>query len=95
MGGLLDLTANNLRDELGGELSKSTAGGFTGDDISHLLSDRPDLGRGSICGLLDLVWSTLGEGDGEEAEEVVISGLDSDVGLNQGLPFSYKRSELV
>ena len=65
------------------------------NDLSHLLSDSPDLRRGSIGGLLDLVRPALGEGDGEEAEEVVVSGLDSDVGLDQGLPLSDEGSELV
>ena len=65
------------------------------NDLSHLLSDSPDLRRGSIGGLLDLVRPALGEGDGEEAEEIVVSGLDSDVGLDQGLPLSDEGSELV
>jgi len=52
---------------------------------------------GCLCvgGLLDLVWSSLGEGDGEKADEIVVSGLDSDVSLNESLPFSDQRAELV
>ena len=76
-------------------MCERAAGGFALNDLSHLLSDSPDLRRGSIGGLLDLVRSALGEGDGEEAEEVVVSGLDSDVGLDQGLPLSDEGSELV
>jgi hypothetical protein len=93
--GLLDLATNDLGDELGGELCKGAAGSFTLDDLGHLLSDSPNLRRGSVCGLLDLVWSALGERNGEQAEEVVISGLDSDIGLDQALPLSDKGSELV
>jgi hypothetical protein len=49
----------------------------------------------SIGGLLDLVGPPLGESDGEEAEEVVIGGLDDNVGLNEGLPLADERAELV
>ena len=88
MGGLLDFTTNDFWDKLGSELRESAAGGFAGDNLSHFLPDGSDLRGGGIGGLLDLVWSTLGECDGEQTEEVVISGLDCDVGLNQGLPLS-------
>ena len=51
--------------------------------------------RGGVCGLLDLVGAALGESNGEQAEEVIISGLDCDIGLNQRLPLSDERSKLV
>ena len=51
--------------------------------------------RGGICGLLDLVGAALGESNGEQAEEVIISGFDCDIGLNQRLPLSDERSKLV
>jgi hypothetical protein len=92
---LLNLPTDDLRNELGCELCEGAAGGFALDDLDHLLSDSPDLRRGSICGLLDLVRPALGEGDGKEAEEVVISGLDRNICLDQGLPLSNERSELV
>lgn len=95
MGSLLNLTTDDLGDELGCELCKGAAGGFADNDLSHLLSDSSDLRRGGIGGLLDLVGSALGEGDGEQAEEVVVGGLDCDVGLNQGLPLSDERAKLV
>ena len=95
MGSLLDLTTDNLGDELGCELCEGTAGGFTLNDLGHFLSDSSDLRGGGVGGLLDLVGSALGEGNGEQAEEVVISGLDCDIGLNQRLPLSDERSQLV
>lgn len=95
LGRLLNLAADNLGDELLGELSKSARAGVTGHDLDHLLADRPDLRRRSVCGLLDLIWSSLGESDGEEAEEVVIGGLDDDVGLDEGLPLADEGAELV
>ena len=51
--------------------------------------------RGSVGGLLDLVGPSLGESDGEDAEEVVIGGLDGDVGFDQGLPLADERAQLV
>ena len=93
--GLLNLTPDNLRDKLASELSKVAASCLTLDDLNHLLTNGTDLGRLGVGSLLDLVWSPLGESNGKQAEKVVVSGLDGDVGLDQGLPFSDKRSELV
>jgi hypothetical protein len=95
LGSLLNLTTDDLGDELGCELCKGAAGGFALNDLGHLLSDSSDLRGGGIGGLLDLVGSALGEGNGEQAEEVVIGGLDCDIGLNQRLPLSDERSQLV
>lgn len=79
---LLDLAADNLRDELGGKLGKGAARSLALDDLSHLPADGSDLRRSSVGGLLDLVGAALGESDREEAEEVVIGRLDGDVGLD-------------
>lgn len=92
---LLDLSTDDLGDELAGQLGQSAGRGLALDDLGHLLSDGSDLGRGGIGGLLDLVWSTLGEGDGEQAEEVVICCLDGDVRFDEGLPLSDQGAELV
>ena len=43
LGGLLDLAADHLGDELGGELSKGAARGLALDDLGHLPADRTDL----------------------------------------------------
>jgi hypothetical protein len=95
LGGLLDLTADDLWDELVGQLLQGAAAGLTGDDLGHLSSDGTDLGRSSVGGLLDLVGSALGESNGEQAEEVVVGGLDRDIGLDQGLPLADERPQLV
>jgi len=95
LGGLLDLTTNDLWDELGCELCKGAGGSLADDDLGHLLADGTDLGRSGVGGLLDLVWTALGETNGEDTEEVVIGGLDGDVGLDQGLPLTDQRSKLV
>lgn len=95
LGGLLDLAADNLGDKLRGELLEGAAGSLALDDLGHLLADGTDLGRSGIGGLLDLVGAALGESDGEEAEKVVVGGLDGDVGLDQSLPLADERAELV
>ena len=95
MSSLLNLTTDNLRDELGCELCEGAAGGFALNDLGHLLSDSSDLRGGGIGGLLDLVGAALGECNSEQAEEVVVGGLDCDIGLNQRLPLSDQGSQLV
>lgn len=92
---LLDLTADNLRDELLNELLEVARGGLTLRDLEHLLADLTDLRRLSVGRLLDLVRALLGEADGEEADEVTVGGLDVDVRLDQGLPLADERAELV
>jgi hypothetical protein len=95
LGGLLDLATDDLGDELLGKLGEGAWAGVAGHDLNHLLADGPDLGRLGVCGLLDLVRSSLGEGNAEEAEEVVVGGLDNDVGLDEGLPLADEGAELV
>ena len=95
LGGLLNLTANDLGDQLGRELSQGAAGGLALHNFGHLLADGADLGRASVGGLLDLVRASLREGNGKQAEQVVIGSLDGHVGLDQGLPLAHKRAKLV
>lgn len=92
---LLDLTPDNLRDQLGSKLSQVAGGGLPLDDLNHLLADSPDLRGLSVGGGLNLVRPLLGESDGEQTDKVVIGGLDGDVGLDQGLPLANHRSQLV
>ena len=95
LGALLNLAADHLWDQLGGKTAESDSRCLARHDIRHLLPDCTDLRRSGVCGLLDLVGSSLGEGDAEEADEVVIGGLDDDVGLNEGLPLADERAQLV
>lgn len=95
LGGLLDLAADDLGDQLLGELGEGAGAGLTLHDLGHLLADGADLRRSGVGGLLDLVGPALGETDGEEAEEVVVGGLDNDIGLNERLPLADERAELV
>ena len=95
LGGLLDLAADNLGDELRRELVEGAARRLPLDDLGHLLADGANLRGGSVGRLLDLVRSPLREGNGEEAEKVVVGGLDRNVGLDQGLPLADERSQLV
>lgn len=65
------------------------------DDVCHLVSNCANLGRSCISRLLDLVRPSLSEGDGEEANEVIVSGLDGNVGLDQSLPLAHQGTQLV
>lgn len=62
---LLNFTANDLRNQLGGKLSKSAAGGLSLHDFGHFLSNSTDLRRAGISGFLDLIGASLRKGNGE------------------------------
>lgn len=95
LSGLLDLAANDLRDQLASELLQGAAASLALDDLSHLPADGANLGRSGVGGLLDLVGSALGESNGEDAEEVLVGCLDGDIGLDQALPLADEGSQLV
>lgn len=78
-----------------GELGESAASGLALNDLGHFLADSTNLRRAGVGGLLDLVGATLGEGDGEQTQEVVIGGLHSNVGLDQRLPLADEGAQLV
>ena len=78
-----------------GELGQGAASGLALDDLGHLLADGADLGRASVGSLLNLVGATLGEGNGEQTDEVVVSGLHGDVSLNERLPLADEGAQLV
>lgn len=94
LGGLLDLSSDRLGDELLDQLLQ-LALALPLHDLVHLGPDLPDLGRLSVRGLLDLLPVLSGESDGEKSDEVSIGGSDIDVGLDQRLPLSDQRSDLV
>ena len=93
--GLLDLATNDLRNELVRKLRKRDTACLPLDDFDHLLSDGTDLRRGGVCGFLNLILSTLGEGDCEKSKEVIIGGLDRGICLDECLPLADQRSQLV
>ena len=95
MSGLLNLTADDFGNKLRRELCKGTAGSFSSHNLGHLLPDGFDLRSSGVCSLLDLIRAAFGKGNGEETEEVVICGLDCDVGFDQSLPLSNQGSEFV
>ena len=78
-----------------GELRQSAAGSLALHDLNHLLANSADLRRAGVGGLLDLVGASLGERNSEQADEIVISRLHSDVGLDQGLPLADQGAQLV
>lgn len=92
---LLDLLTDGVGDQLLDDLLQVAGGDLAGDDLEHALADGTDLAGLSVGGLLDLLRATLGETDGEQTEQVTISGLDVNVGLDQGLPFLDHGAKLV
>lgn len=95
MASLLDLSSNDLRNQLAGQLAECAACRLPLNNLSHLLSDRSDLRAGSVCGLLDLVRSSLGERNGEESEKVIICGLNCDVGFDESLPLANEGAKFI
>lgn len=89
---LLNLTTNNFGYQLRSQLRKRAVRGFALDDLNHLLANGANLRGCGICSLFDLIRSSLGERNGEQAEEVIISGFDDDVGFNETLPFTDQGS---
>jgi hypothetical protein len=92
---LLNLPANNLRNQLRRQLRQRAAARLPLHNLRHLLPDLPNLRAGRICGLLDLVRPALCEGNAEESEQVVVGRLDHHVRLNQRLPLADQRAQLV
>lgn len=76
-------------------MCQSAAGSFSLNDICHLSSNGSDLRRRCVSGLLDLIRASLCESDGEEADKIIIGGLDSNIGLDKRLPLANERSQLV
>ena len=95
LGSLLNLSSDRLRNELLDELLELGSLGLSSHNLDHLGSDLTDLRRFGVSGLLDLVEGSLGETNSEKSENVTISGSDVDRSLDEGLPFSDNRSELV
>jgi hypothetical protein len=92
---LLNLPADNLRDELVHQLLQVAARRLAHHNLEHLLANLPDLTRLGVGGLLNLVRPLLSEADREETEEVAIGGLDVNVSLDEGLPFADEGAEFV
>ena len=92
---LLDLAANDLGNQLAGQLRQCDRGRLALDDLGHFLADGADLGGRGVRRLLDLVGPSLGKRNRKEAQQVVVRRLDRDVRFDQGLPFSHQASQLV
>lgn len=94
-GRLLNLAANDLRDQLLGQLGQGHVRDLSLHDLDHLFADLSQLGGLSVSGLLDLVGLSLSESNGENTQDVVVRGLNGNISLDEGLPLADKRSQLV
>lgn len=92
---LLDQTADGVGNKLSDEALQGALVDLLLDNGSHALADAVNLRGLSIGGLAALVGALAGEADHEDTEEIAISGLDVDVGLNQALPLTDERAQLV
>ena len=95
MTALLDFSSNDFRDQLGNELLEVARRALSLNNVEHLLSDLSLLGRLSVGSLGDLVGTSSSETNDKDSEEVTVGRLDVLVSLDEGLPLSYQRSELV
>mgnify|MGYP003612314394 CR=1 FL=1 len=64
-------------------------------DVTDALADELDLASSGIRGGSELSDHSRSEADHEQAEEVIVLGLDVDVGLDGGLPLADQRAQLV
>lgn len=92
---LLNLPTDSLRNELLNKFLKVARGSFPGHNFEHLFPDLPDLGGLSIGGFADLVRPSLCESNGEQSDNITVSGFDIDVGFDEGLPLADEGAQFV
>ena len=92
---LLDVFTDTVWDQFVDERFQVLGRGFFGHDVDHLLSDSSDLRTFGVGSFLDLLADPLGESKTEHSEKISVSGFDIDVSLDQSLPLSDERAELV
>lgn len=77
------------------EILQVAGGGFLVNNFKHLLANLTDLRTCGISRLAELVRTTTGEGDGEQAQYVTVGGLDVSVSFNHGLPLLDHGAQFV
>ena len=92
---LLDFPSNNLWNQFLDKVLQCSTGSLLAHDIHHSLANLTDLSGLSISRLLDLIWSTLGECNDKDTQEVSVGGLDIGVSFNEGLPLANEGFEFV
>jgi len=85
---LVDLFAVGVGGEVGDQAVDGAVADFLVEDFDDLLADGLDLRGLGVGSLLAVLGDALGEGDGEDADDVAVSGLDVAVGLDQALPLA-------
>jgi len=92
---LVDLFAVGVGGKVGDQTVDGAVTNFLVEDFDDLLADGLDLGSLSVSGLLAVLGDALGEGDGEDTDDVAIGGLNVTVGLDQALPLADELAQLV
>jgi len=90
-----DLLGDDVGEQLLEEILEGVLLDFAEHDFHHLLAELSLLGRLGVAGSLNLVLVAAGEGNGEHADEVTISSLGLDEGLNERVPLLDETAELV
>lgn len=78
-----------------GEILESGLLGVLDHDFHHLLADERSLRALGVAGGSNLSSCSLSEANGEHSEEVSVSGLGLNEGLNGGVPLLDDGAELV
>ena len=81
--------------QLLGKLLESRLLGLANHNLHHLLADELALRALGVAGSADLSACSLGEANAEHTEEVSVSGLGLNEGLNSGVPLLDNGAKLV
>jgi len=92
---LLDVLGDRIGNQFGDDLLQIAAADLLVDDLDHLPADALHLGVLGIGRLAMRIALILGEGNGEQAHNVAVSGLHIRECLDGGLLLLDHRAQLV
>jgi hypothetical protein len=95
MARLFNFPSNDLRNQLLDKVFQRPTSRLLLHDIHHPFPDLSNLRCLSIRRFLNLVWSSFGEGNDKNSQEVAVSGLDVRMSLDERLPLADKGLEFV
>merc|ERR1711976_45484 len=93
--GLLNVLANAVWQQFVDHILEVIGGDLSGHDVHHSPPDHAHLVALCVEGLFDLVLTLVGESNAEETQQVAISGLYGNIGLNQCLPLLDHRAQFI
>ena len=90
-----DLLGGGVADQGLDEVLEGGLGDGGEEDLHHLAAELLFLGALGVAGSLDLLLVALGEGNGENTDDVAVLGLGLDEGLDEGVPLLDEGAEAV